>query len=303
MGNERGSITILLSLIAVVILTIGLGFNWLVREHMRTSEGLREKALGILKARSGYDLLIYLLLTGRITENAVYFNEPELTPLKSVPLDGRQAEMAEGVFVSIQDSNGRLSLIQASPDTLQRLVRNESNASTAAVVTASFIDWIDRDDVPGVNGAEANYYAGIGAPWRPRNYEIQYLSELACIRGMTEGLDRRLLPSLTILPTTGFNPNTAGDAVLKAFLNVDDSGLAGIRNYLQRRTIVSKEDLFRLTGRTFDPPKEEKWFIPSNQMDVVVTVGAPRSLYRIRAGLSVNQSLFYPYAVHYWQEE
>jgi general secretion pathway protein K len=302
MGDDKGSVTILMAMIAAVILTIGLGFNWLVKEHMRTSEGLKEKAAAIVKARSAYDTLSYLLFTGRIMEGEIIFEKNGITTLRSIPLDGTEIMLGEGVSVRVQDSNGRLSLTTLNPEALERLVRNESDASTGAVFTASFLDWTDRDDTARMNGAEARYYEGQGSPYHPRNYDVQYLSELAFIRGMDEDLFRRVSSSITILPTTGFNPNTASDAVLKAFLNINDSGLASIRNYLKQNRITSKEELFRLTGKIYQPEEGQLWFIPSYQMDIEVSVGAPRSLYRIKAGLTAAQAVFYPSFIHYWQE-
>lgn len=303
MRNDTGSVTILLAMIAAVILTIGLGFNWLVKEHIRTSESLREKTAAIIKARSAYDTLIYLLLTGQIMEKEVRFEEREVTSLRSLPLDWTEVMISEGVFVRVQDSNGRLSLTTANPDALRRLVTNESDASTGAVVMDSFLDWIDRDDMARVNGAEKQYYEGQGLPHAPRNHEVQYLGELRFIRGMNDYLYKRLCTSVTVLQTTGFNPNTANDAVLKAFLNINDSGVASIRNYLRGGTIRSKEELFRLTGKSYEPKSWRSWFVPSYQMDITVSVGVPRSLYKIKAGLSPGQGLFYPYFVHYWQEK
>jgi len=49
MSNERGSVTILIALLAAVILALGLSFNWLVKEHIRSSESLRDKSEPIIK--------------------------------------------------------------------------------------------------------------------------------------------------------------------------------------------------------------------------------------------------------------
>jgi general secretion pathway protein K len=303
MNNERGSVTILIALLAAVILSLGLSFNWLVKEHIRSSEGLRYKAEAIIKARSAYDTLIYLMLTGQVTENKIMIAQGGITDLKSIPLDGSEVMISDGVFVRAQDSNGQLSLTTQNPDALQRLVSNETDPARAAIFMDSFQDWIDRDDLARVNGAESPYYRSHGFPYTPRNYDLQYMEELALIRGIDAELYKRISPSLTILPNTGFNPNTAGDSVLKAFLSIDDSKVAKIKSYVAKKTIKTMPELVALTGKMFYQAQSEGWFMPSSYLDIVVRTGSPRNLYKISAGLTILSGFFYPYFIHYWQEE
>jgi general secretion pathway protein K len=303
MRNERGSVTILIALLAAVILALGLSFNWLVKEHIRSSESLRDKAEAIIKTRSAYDTLIYLMLTGQVTENKIMISQSGITDLKSIPLDGTEVMIEEGVFVKAQDSNGRLSLTTLNPDALLRLVSNEADPAKAAIFTDSFQDWIDRDDLTRVNGAEAPYYRSHGFSYTPRNYDLQYMEELTLIRGVDADLYKRIYTFLTILPNTGFNPNTASDSVLKAFLSIDDSKVAKIKSYVAKKTIKTMPELVALTGKMFYLEKPEGWFMPSSYLDIIVRTGSPRSLCKISTGLTIESGIFYPYFIHYWQEE
>ena len=198
MGNERGSVTILIALLAAVILALGLSFNWLVKEHIRSSESIREKAEAIIKTRSAYDTLIYLMLTGQVTENKIMISQSGITNLKSIPLDGSEVMIEEDVFVQAQDSNGRLSLTTQNPDALRKLIRNETDSATAAIFIDSFQDWIDQGDLSRINGAKAPYYTSHGFAYTPRNYDLQYLEELSLIRGVDADLYKKIYPSLTI---------------------------------------------------------------------------------------------------------
>ena len=303
MDNERGSVTILIALLAAVILALGLSFNWLVKEHIRSSEGLRDKAEAIIKARSAYDTLIYLMLTGQVTENKILIDQSGITDLKSIPLDGSEVMISDGVFVRAQDSNGRLSLTTLNSDALKRLVSNEADPAKAAIFMDSFQDWIDRDDLARVNGAEAPYYRSHGFAYAPRNYDLQYMEELTLIRGVDAELYKRISPSLTILSNTGFNPNTAGDSVLKAFLSIDDSKVAKIKSYVAKKTIKTMPELVTLTGKMFYLDQPQGWFMPSSYLDIIVRTGSPRSLCKISTGLTIESGIFYPYFIQYWQEE
>jgi general secretion pathway protein K len=303
MENERGSVTILIALLAAVILALGLSFNWLVKEHIRSSESIREKAEAIIKTRSAYDTLIYLMLTGQVTENKIMISQSGITNLKSIPLDGSEVMIEEDVFVQAQDSNGRLSLTTLNQDALKKLVSNETDPATAAIFIDSFQDWIDRGDLARINGAKAPYYRNHGFAYTPRNYDLQYLEELSLIRGVDADLYKKIYPSLTILPNTGFNPNTANDSVLKAFLNIDDSKVAKIKSYAAKKVITTMPELIALTGKMFYLEQPEGWFIPSSYLDIIVRTGSPRSFYKISTGLSIGSGIFYPYFIQYWREE
>ena len=49
----------------------------------------------------------------------------------------------------------------------------------------AILDWIDADNVPRAEGAEADYYAGLEPPARPRNGLPPTLEELLLVRGVT----------------------------------------------------------------------------------------------------------------------
>lgn len=303
MRNERGSVTILIALLAAVILALGLSFNWLVKEHIRSSESFRDKSEAIIKTRSAYDTFIYLMLTGQMTENKILVAQSGITDLRSIPLDGSEVMISDGVFIRVQDSNGRISLTTQNPNALQRLVSNETDPARAAIFMDSFQDWIDRNDMARVNGAEAPYYRSQGFSYTPRNYDLQYVEELTLIRGVDADLYKRISPFLTIMPNTGFNPNTAGDSVLKAFLSIDDSRVEKIKSYVAKKTIKTMPELVALTGKMFYLEQPEGWFMPSYYLDIIVRTGIPRSLCKISTGLTMRSGTFYPYFIHYWQEE
>lgn len=52
----------------------------------------------------------------------------------------------------------------------------------------ALLDWIDPDDTPRQQGAEAEYYRGLGLPYGPRNGVPQCLEELLLVRDVTRDL-------------------------------------------------------------------------------------------------------------------
>jgi len=302
--NNKGSATLLTMFMAAVIITVGIGFNWLVKEHMKASEALKIKAESILKARSAYYNLIYLLLSGTRTPKGILIQAPvEISELREIPLNGKKISFAKDISVQVQDSNGKLSLLSFNQPAIERLIKRVGGVENPAEIIDSYLDWIDADPFSRVNGAEEFYYRGQGVPYVPRNYFIQFKDEFQWIRGMDRGLYDKLEPYLTILPATAFNPNTAADEVLMAYLNIEKESLKPFRDYLVQNNVNSDSELFALTGRRIVSQDEGVYFFPSPFLEITVSVGNPKNIYTIKAGLDTREKTRFPYEVMYWIEE
>lgn len=302
--GSRGSATILMILMAAVIVTVGIGFNWLVKEHIKASDGLKNKAEAILKARSAYDTIIYLILNGQPTQKEIVISGgEEISALKTLPLNGEEVLLTDDIYVRLQDSNGILSLATMSVTVMERLFRKIGGLDNASGQIDSLLDWIDTDDFSRINGAEAFYYRGEGLPYAPRNYPLQYKDEIEFIKGIGSELYNKIQPYLTMLPATGFNPNTASDEVIMAYLDINEESLKVLRDYMSKKAIASDAELFAMTGRRITGSEEGIYFFPSSYMDITVSVGRPRSLYTIKVGLDTRQKSYSPYSVVYWREE
>lgn len=291
-------------LMSAVIITVGLGFNWLVKEHLYASEGLRKKAEAILQARSAYDTLIYLLLNGRMSQKEmVLLGCQDISHLKTLPLNGQKVSLSEGVEVQIQDSNGMLSLANMNQGAMGRLIKRSTQVEAPSNIIEAFLDWIDEDPLVRVNGAEEFYYRGQGLPYGPRNYALQYKEEFELIKGVGKEVYRKIEPYVTLLPSIGFNPNTASDEVLMAYLDINEESLRGLKDFISKKAISSDFELFALTGRKIASEIEGVYFFPSPFIEITVSAGRPRSLYTIRAALDIRQNITSPYGVLYWREE
>ena len=303
-SNHNGSATILTMLMAAVIITVGIGFNWLVKEHMKNAEGLRNKAEAILKARSAYDTILYLVLNGRVAEREIVTAvSDEISNLKTLPLDGQKVSLSDDLYVQAQDSNGMLSLVNMNTAALERLIKKVGGLDNTSGIINSYLDWIDEDNFVRVNGAEEFYYKGQGLPYGPRNYPMQYKEEIEWINGMDKKLYAKIEPYLTMLPSTGFNPNTASDEVLMAYLDISEESLKNLKDYMSKKTIISDMELFALANRWITAGREGVYFYPSPFIEITVSAGSPRSIYKIKAGLDTRQNMRSPYGVIYWREE
>lgn len=301
---DNGSATLVTMLMAAVIITVGLGFNWLVKEHIKASEGLMNKTEAILKARSAYDTLLYLILNGQLLQREIVpAGGSEISELKTLPLNGQKISLSDDLYVQAQDGNGLLSLIDLHTAAIERLIKKLGGLDNASDIISSYLDWIDTDNFTRVNGAEEVYYKSQGLPYAPRNYAIQYKGEVEFIKGIGRELYSKIEPYLSMLPSSGFNPNTASDEVLMAYLYINEESLKILKDYISIKAISSDMELFALIGRRIASEGEGIYFFPSSFMEITVSVGKPRNIYTIRVGLDTRQNVRSPYSILYWKEE
>jgi general secretion pathway protein K len=204
--------------------------------------------------------------------------------------------------MKMQDSSGLVSLVSFNKDVFGRLIKRWTTDQKAALIMDSLLDWIDPDKLSRINGAEEQFYRAEGKPYTSRNYPLQYKEEISLVRGMDYALFTTLAPYVTMLPSTGFNPNTAPDEILMAYLDIGTETLQNLRGYMANRVISSNAEIFSLTGKRL-PPNEGINFFPSRFWEVTIEAGTPRPLYIIHAGIDINNDVNSPYNIIYWKEE
>jgi len=302
--NEKGSATILTLLVSAVILTVAIGFNWIVKEHLKAAEGLKVKVEAMMEARSTYDSLMYYILTGQLTQKEIIFTRGQsLLGVQRIPLGRNGVRLGNGIFVRVQDSSSLVSLAGSDVEVLKRLAGVVgANAETVSTLADSFLDWTDPDDLSRLNGAESSYYRFEGKPYGPRNFPLQYKEELALVRGMDAELYAKMAPYLTVLPSLGFNPNTAEDATLMAYLDIDQEALDKLKNYIAQNPVGTEGEVLTLTGKLMRRQELGLYFFPSPLFEIAIEVGSPRVLYRLNAGVDVRPKPISPYGVVYWTE-
>lgn len=134
--------------------------------------------------------------------------------LKDVPL-------GDGKFsVTITDTERKfnINLALGNDAVLQQaMILIGVDAAEIPTIIASIQDWIDRDDIVHVNGAESDYYQTLNPPYFAKNGPIDDLTELLFVKGVTP--DIYWGPNSTNHPTqvfkntsplrTGLVPNAA----------------------------------------------------------------------------------------------
>jgi general secretion pathway protein K len=299
--KRKGSATLITILVTAVILTVAIGFNWYIKEYLKSAEVIKKKSEAMLKVYSTFDIVNFLILTGTLTEREIKLPKLEgIFEKESLLINGEPFKILyDDVEISIQDSNGLISLQSIDEDALKRLIKNKGFDNSEAFI-AKFYDWIDTDELKRNFGAEKADYTLEG--YTPRNYSLQYKSELCLIKEFKD-VCKELEPYLTLLPQGGFNPNTAPDDVLKVVLNIDDKDLQKIKNYLKIKPFQKDEELYATIGKVI-VLAEDFSYKPSGFFEIKVKVlESNNTIYSIYSGLVLRGNKYSPYIIPFWIEE
>lgn len=306
MRKNKGSATLITILVTAVIITIAIGFNWFVREYLKNAEAMKKKTEAMLKVYSTFDVLNYLILTGLMTNKELKIQKMDKLNfyLKELPINGEDFRLLyDDVFINLQDSNGLISLQSINEEAIKRLVKNVT-PKNPDILIESYYDWIDTDDLKRLLGAEKEDYKREKYSYGPRNYPLQYKTEMMLIKNFDEKIYKYLAPYITILPISGFNPNTAPKEVLIAVLDIDEELALKLKNYINNiKPIQNEEELFILIGKAV-VLGEEFDFKPSGFLEIKIqNIEKDTITYEINTGLRKTGNFMSPYTIIYWREE
>lgn len=217
---------LLLTLLVVVLLvTVVLEFDRATRTTVRAAGNFRDGMKAFHLAASGVAAAQAVLKDDRLRRGSVdSLDEIWATPFPPYPLgDGT-------VAVTIRDETGKLNvnaLVTPSgtkptpPLQIERLKELFRLKGLNPALVDAIVDWLDRDEIEGPNGAESSYYAHLDHPYQCRNGPLETLAELHLIKGITDDVYRSISSFLTVYPTplgAGYriNLNTADPLVIQA---------------------------------------------------------------------------------------
>lgn len=150
-------------------------------------------------------------------------------PRGRLPADGRTLAVGPGEWVSVQDVRGLLDLNDPGKRLAGLLPRCGGTESTLSSLVEALADYVDKDDLKRLNGAEAFDYRMVQMP-EPRNAPLMTREELWRVKGWPALKARWQGAGCDALVSTNgdgrFNPNTAPLAMLEADGNTPEAATA-----------------------------------------------------------------------------
>lgn len=208
-GLKRASMRgIVLLLVLVVVTMLGLstlGFCELMLNERRAAQTSVRQAQVRAFAQSGVEVVRQFLdrdptaqnEAGGLFDNSQRFADQIVAPDDSPRDQGRFSVIAPqiddqavtGVRYGIQDESAKLNL--ALVPQMEKKAPGSAKAALMQLpgmtddVADAILDWIDDDDTPREQGAEADYYSTLTPAYAPRNALPVTIEELLSVRGVT----------------------------------------------------------------------------------------------------------------------
>ncbi len=224
--GQRGLALVLTLLVMVLLVTAVLEFDRTTRTAMRAAGNFRDGMKAFHLATSGVAAAQAVLKDDQTRTGGVdSLDELWATPYPPYPVgDGT-------VALAIQDEGGKININALVSNANGKIPQDDYvNQQLRALFTLKGVDpdvvdaiadWVDWDDIPEARGAEGAYYRGLDRPYACKNAQIETLSELHLVKGVTDEVYRAISPYLTVYPVKPAGPNqinvnTADPIVLQA---------------------------------------------------------------------------------------
>lgn len=224
MRNRRGVALVLVLWLIVVLAATTAAAVALSRSEANTVVAYRSRAVARAAAASGAELAV-VRLNGVLARAETLEEQVGILEQLRSELEVPEArELGAGRYlVGVEDLSGRVAINHADYVTLLRLFEVVAGERRATALTAAVMDWMDYDDRPRPDGAEAAEYAAAGSPYRPLNRPFQRTEELGRVLGIGDSLAAVLDTMVTVYGRGFVNVNTAPAGVLVAATGMDAS--------------------------------------------------------------------------------
>ncbi len=227
--DERGFALIVVLLVLAVVSVVGAEFAYSMRLEAAAVRAYKD---GIVASHLAEAAIAQA--TREIVADAAYvaadehdrltFYTRERVALPQLPREN--VEFGGGNYsYRITDEEARLNLNTSPPDRIDRLLQFclRLDKSVRDVIGDSLQDWRDANEEHRLNGAESeDYYLKLPVPYRSHNANLDSITELLQIRGVTPEIykgapDRPGLADTVTVRTQGqININTATPCVFQA---------------------------------------------------------------------------------------
>ena len=231
--DERGfallAVTLVLALLGVVVTE----FAFSMRLEAAMVRSYKDAILARHLAEAGVQQAIREILSDSAVHalndegQIVFYTAPPGgggSPQRLPELPRSHVKLGAGEFsYRITDEEARLNINSGQPTRLDKLLNTLGvDKAVRDTITDSVEDWRDGNETHRTNGAESEYYLTLPIPYRSRNANLQDVSELLQIKGVTPELyyghgDQPGLGDLVTVRSRGtVNINTASKIILDA---------------------------------------------------------------------------------------
>jgi hypothetical protein len=257
-------IVAMMSLVTVIFLSYG-------KKIVKNSRNLETKLEVTLASESFLEFLKFYASTAKITNNKmINYNLKELYPLFPTVLfiDSRKNIWKKKIFY-LQDTAGLINITDT--EAISSFVNHENRVKDKKVIIKESIeDWLDKDSIAHLNGAESNFYKNYNT--RDKSY-FAHSQELSLIRGITDSNQTnvdKLLSKVYLFKRSSRNLLTMNINLLVYIYEFSQSNLIQLKK-ARAESIESFERIFfNLSNKKFNVERDS--FMPSGAVIIKIVV-------------------------------
>ncbi|MBI5788188.1 MAG: general secretion pathway protein GspK [Candidatus Schekmanbacteria bacterium] len=283
--QQRGVALMLVLWVMAILSIIVAEFAFSMRTELKIAGNYKEEAENYYRAQAAIQQALTEILHPDVAYHYVdggklIFGKKEQTLEGEAPAQKAETEntvpqrgklpLNNGFFsYKIEDEEGKIYLNRFAIDNepnrqiLSRLLEMGGNVTDEAereTIIDSIMDWLDKDDLHKINGAEDDYYKGLDPPYECKDGPFDTVEELLLVKGMTPQIlfgttDEQGTTSggiakyLTVWGTNRFNPYTAdettrvimfGEEQAAAMELYDENGKPKNRVFSTRFSIIGR---------------------------------------------------------------
>lgn len=193
--QAREGMALMIVMIAIFVLAAIVGaFAFAMKVETRLAMNAQDQSQDLWLGRSGVELARWVLgqsmacpysaLTQRWAGGMTDDCDTN-GPLANVTLNGFPVGERR-LSIQITDLESKININTADQQLLQQALTVVGvDASEISGISAAIQDWVDKDDLPKVGGAESDYYQTLVPPYFAKNGPMDDLTELLLVRGVT----------------------------------------------------------------------------------------------------------------------
>jgi general secretion pathway protein K len=226
--DEQGFALLLVLLVLALVAVVSVEFAYSMRLEAAAVRAYKSGIIGNHLAETALEQAIREIVadTPFVVEEddgLLTFYTADRRPLPR--LRREKAELGGGQYsYRITDEEARLNVNSSPPERIDRLLQTLGlDKEVRDTIVDSIQDWRDPNEEHRLNGAESeDYYLKLPVPYRARNANLESITELLQIKGVTPAIyngtkDRPGLAGLVTVRGSGpVNMNTAGADALRA---------------------------------------------------------------------------------------
>lgn len=256
--KESGFALIMVLWVIIILMVIVMSFSVLAKTESRAALFFRDTLAENLLAQAGLERAVL----------EIYYRQENLN--KTVVPDGGETLRVDGTaiegdvgdgryVVRIFNEAGRINLNamnEGNKIILDNLLVNLGVAKeTADTIVDSALDWMDKDVLHRLNGAEDDYYQSLPNPYRAKNGPFDTVEELLLVKGMTPDIlfgtkeHKGLIHFITVYgDASKINVNFAAKEVIMALPGVSEDRAARIIDRRKQAELKTIDDVRGIMG-------------------------------------------------------